>query len=80
MQNPILQMLSKTNSPTGFSNNNIFQLVQSLKNGNPQTIFNQMVQNNPQFAQFVEQNKNKSVEQIAKDYNVDLSEVKQLLR
>lgn len=79
MQNPILQMLTKTINDAG-NGNNIFQLIQSLKSGNPQALFNQMMWNNPQFAQFVERNKGKSPEQIAKDYNVDISAIKQFLR
>ena len=75
MQNPIIQMLVKTNNAG--NGNSIFQLIQSLKSGNPQALFNQMMRNNPQFAQFVEQNKGKSPEQIAKDYNVDISAIKQ---
>lgn len=78
MQNPILQMLTKQNNAG--NGNNIFRLIQSLKSGNPQALFNQMMQNNPQFAQFVDQNKGKSPEQIAKDYNVDISAIKQFLR
>jgi hypothetical protein len=71
-------MLGKTSSIG--NGNSIFQLIQSLKNGNPQAIFNRMIQDNPQFAQFVEQNRGKSPEQIAKDYNVDISAIEQFLR
>jgi hypothetical protein len=51
-----------------------------LRSGNPQAIMNQMMQTNPQFAQFVNENKGKSVDQIAKDYNVDLNSIRQFMR
>lgn len=51
-----------------------------LKGGNPQAMFDQMMQSNPQFAQFMNDNKGKSVEQIARDYGVDLNMIKQLVR
>jgi hypothetical protein len=69
-------MLNRSNG----GGNNIFQVVNMLKSGNPQAIMNQMMQTNPQFAQFVNENKGKSVDQIAKDYNVDLNSIRQFMR
>ena len=39
----------------------------------------QQVTSNPQFKQFYEQNKDKSVEQICKDYNLDYNTIKNLI-
>lgn len=50
--------------------------IKALANGNPQAMFNQMLNTNPQFAKFVNENKGLSPEQIAKNYGVDLSLVK----
>lgn len=75
MQNPISQRLGGNNRP-----NNVAQLVQMLRGGNPQAMFDQMMQSNPQFAQFVNSNKGKSVEQIARDYGVDIGMLQQLIR
>ncbi len=50
--------------------------IKALANGNPQAMFNQMLNTNPQFAKFVNENKGLSPEQIAKNYGVDLSQVK----
>lgn len=72
MVNPILQMLNKPM-------NNIGNLVAMAK-GNPQGMFDSMMQSNPQFRQFVNDNRGKSVEQIAKDYGVDLSTLNNLLK
>lgn len=38
-----------------------------------------MMQTNPQFKIFVEQNKGKSVEQIAKEHNIDMNLLKQFM-
>lgn len=64
-----------------FPNNqpNPLQMLNSIKalaNGNPQAMFNQMLNTNPQFAKFVNENRGLSPEQIAKNYGVDLSLVK----
>ena len=52
--------------------------IKALANGNPQAMFNQMLNTNPQFAKFVNENKGLSPEQIAKNYGVDLSQVEGL--
>ena len=57
MKNPILQMLNKTRN-TG--SNQINSILQAAK-GNPTGMFNQLMQTNPQFAEFVKKNKGKRV-------------------
>lgn len=54
-------------------------ILNLLKNRNPNEVFNQMMQTNPQFKSFVEQNKGKSVEQIAKEHNIDMNLLKQFM-
>ena len=51
----------------------MLQLMQTLKNGNDEQIFNGLMQNNPQFRAFMEQNKGKTPEQVAKENGVDLN-------
>lgn len=46
---------------------------------NPGAIFNDMMNKNPQFRQFVEENKGKSVEQIAQEHNIDMNLLKQFM-
>ena len=50
-----------------------------MMNGNPQAFYNNMLNSNPQFKAFVDANKNKSPEQIAKDYGIDFNMIKQFL-
>ena len=47
-------------------------VMQMLKSGNPELIAQQMMQSNPQFRQFVEANKGKNPEQVAKENGIDL--------
>lgn len=54
-------------------------ILSLLKNRNPNEVFNQMMQTNQQFKSFVEQNKGKSVEQIAKEHNIDMNLLKQFM-
>lgn len=75
--NPILQMLNNPNQNNLLSQIN--QIKQMLSGGDPDAMFNQLVKSNPQFAQFVRQNRGKSVEQIASENNIDLSAIKKLI-
>lgn len=75
MINPILQAMSKSKST-----NHIMNLVYSLKNGNPDAIFNQMMMSNPQFAKFVNENSGKSVEQIVQENGIDINLLQQFMK
>lgn len=54
-------------------------VMQMLKSGNPEQIAQQMMQSNPQFRQFMEQNKGKTPEQVAKENGIDLSQFKGMM-
>lgn len=54
-------------------------VMQMLKSGNPEQIAQQMMQSNPQFRQFMEQNKGKSPEQVARENGIDLSQFKGMM-
>lgn len=58
------------NSPTN-KMGQIANLMKMLRSGNPEQIAQQMMQSNPQFRQFVEANKGKTPEQVAKEYGLD---------
>ena len=47
---------------------------------NPNEVYEEMMNSNPDFRKFVEENKNKSIQQIASDYNVDPNLLKQFIR
>lgn len=67
--NPILSMLQ--NSDSGNLLSQIVQIKNMLSGKNPDDLYNQMMENNPQFRQFIEANKGKSVEQIAKENGIN---------
>lgn len=46
-----------------------------LQQGNPEQIAQQMLQNNPQFKQFMDMNKGKTPEQVAKENGIDLNTI-----
>lgn len=54
-------------------------IIQMLNN-NIDQMFNQMLKSNPQFAEFVRVNQNKSPEQIAMDYNLNPAILENILK
>lgn len=77
MLNPILQALNVNQMKPM---NNIMGLVSSLRNGNPNAIYQQMMQSNPQFAKFINDNKGKSPEQIAQENGIDMNLLQQFMK
>lgn len=67
--NPLMNAMG--GRPTS-GNGNIAMLIQMLRSGNPQQIGQNMMQNNPQFRQFIESNKGKTPEQVAREHGIDL--------
>lgn len=53
--------------------------VQNLINGNPQQVYDNLMKNNPQFADFVNKNQGKTPEQIARENGLDFNTIKSLL-
>ena len=56
----------------------MIQMMKSAKN--PQAAFNSMVQNNPQFKAFIESNKGKTPEQVAKEHGIDLASIMGMIK
>ena len=75
--NPILNMMMGSNANNAL--NQAMQLKQLLQGGNPNVIYQQMLNSNPQFRQFVSDNQGKSPDQIAQAYGIDPNTIKQLL-
>lgn len=72
--NPILSALNQPNS------RNLLSQINSLLSGkNPDAVFSDLLQNNPQFRSFVEQNKGKTPEQIAKENGLNIEQIKAML-
>lgn len=78
MANPILQALNGMRRTQ--SQNNIGGLLNFLRSGNPDAIYQQMINTNPKFRQFINDNKGKSAEQIAQENGIDLSILNQFVK
>lgn len=65
--NPLMQ---QTQPGDATSLGNVFRM---LKSGNPEQIAISLMQRNPQFKAFMDANRGKSPEQVAKQYGVDLN-------
>lgn len=71
--NPILTKLN--NKPQG---NNLISRLMGAKN--PEALYQDMMNNNEQFRNFVTENEGKSPEEIARRYGVNINPILGLLR
>lgn len=53
--------------------------LRQMVGGNPDAAMASMMRTNPQFADFVQRNRNKTPEQIAADYGIDLGPMRKFL-
>lgn len=76
--NPLMQAMRMTqnNSKIG----NLTNIVSMLKGGNPEQIAMALMQRNPQFKAFIEQNKGKSPQEVAKEQGIDINQIMGMLR
>ena len=85
-RNPMLDMLSGASQQATPQNNplammgQLKQMVGMIRGQDPRQVAQLMAQRNPQFAKFLRQNQGKSPEQIAADYGIDMSLVRDLMR
>lgn len=77
MQNPISQILNGNNQNK--QNNSVNILKTLLYGKNPKALYTEMIQTNPQFRKFVKDNEGKTIEDIAMEYDIDLSILNQFL-
>lgn len=77
--NPLMMAMQGANSPAS-KMGQIANVMKMLRSGNPDQIAHQMMQSNPQFRHFVEQNKGKTPEQVAREYGVDIDQLKQMMK
>ena len=70
--NPLMEAMRMTqnNSKIG----NLTNIVSMLKGGNPEQIAQIMMQKNPQFKAFIEANKGKTPDQVAREHGIDFSQ------
>ena len=60
--------------------NSLFSRLNQIKgmlNGDPNAMYQQMMQSNPQFAEFVRANQGKTPDQIAQENGIDMNQVRQ---
>lgn len=55
-------------------------MVQQAAKGDPAALYGQMMQNDPRFRQFVEENRGKTPEQIASEHGIDLGSLIRMMR
>ena len=81
MPNPIFSKIAGAVKPPAVNNNmlNVLNGVKAMSQGNVQGMARMMMNSNPQFAQFVNQNKGKSFEQIASENGIDVNQLKSIL-
>lgn len=70
--NPLMQSMVGVRDPMGRMSQ-VLEIVKTLRNGNPEQVAREMMKNNPQFRQFIEKNKGKTPEQVAKEHGINLS-------
>lgn len=76
--NPLMLAMQGANSPMN-KMGQVANVLKMLRSGNPDQIAQQMMQSNPQFRQFVEANKGKTPEQVAREHGIDLSQFKSMM-
>ena len=59
--------------------NKLSQFKSLMSGKNPEDVYNYMLQNNPQFKQFINDTKGKTIEDIALAYDIDLNLIKQFM-
>lgn len=73
--NPLLGMMN---------NNPMMQNIGAIKNlmscRNPRDVMQMMLQRDPRFSQFVNENKGLTPEQIAQKYGIDFEQVKRMMK
>lgn len=73
MSNPLMGVMG--GGPTNNGMARLMNIARMVKNGNPEQIAQSLMQQNPQFRQFVEENRGKSPEQVAQEHGFDLSAI-----
>lgn len=81
--NPLLNAMQGAGMMGGGQNVQMMQTVQSIMNmlqgKDPNAVANMMMQQNPQFAQFVRNNQGKTPEQVAAQYGIDFNQIRSMM-
>lgn len=76
--NPLMMAMQGANNPMN-KMGQVANVIKMLRSGNPEQIAQQMMQSNPQFRQFVESNRGKTPEQVAREHGIDLNQIKSMM-
>lgn len=76
--NPLMMAMQGANNPM-VKMGQVANVMKMLRSGNPEQIAQQMMQSNPHFRQFIEQNKGKTPDQVAREHGLDLSQFKSMM-
>lgn len=76
--NPLMMAMQGANSHMN-KMGQVANLMKMLRSGNPDQIAQQMMQSNPQFRKFVEANRGKTPEQVAREHGIDLNQIKSMM-
>lgn len=77
--NPLMNMMGGS-SMGGADMTQIMNIMKMLKSGNPEQIGKNLMQKNPQFRAFMEQNHGKTPEQAAKELGIDFGQISSLMK
>lgn len=77
--NPLMMAMQGANTQPSNNMAEIGNIVKMLRSGNPEQIAMNLMQKNPQFRQFIEQNRGKTPEQVARENGIDLSQFKNMM-
>ena len=73
--NPLAQMMGRQSGM-----GDIMKIMSMVRGKDPNAVMGMLAQKNPQFRQFMEECRGKTPEQVAQEYGVDLSTIRQFLR
>lgn len=69
--------------PTPNNGNNLISRIQNIKGamqGNPQALFNNLMQSNPQFRAFAKSMEGKTPEEAFRQFGLDFEEIKGMMK
>lgn len=72
--NPLMQTIGNADMA------HVMNIAKMLKSGNPEQIGRDLMQKNPQFRAFMEQNHGKTPEQAAKELGIDFGQISSLMK
>lgn len=77
--NPLMNAMGMNRNTNGNQFSNLMNIARMVKSGNPEQIAMNLMRQNPQFKQFVEQNRGKTPEQVARENGIDFSQIRSLM-